>query len=1392
MKPPILRIIVAFLAAIAAASSGHSILIDDATFFGKLNLTQNGPLESVRVALGGENGTNFTAGRQALIAHYRARTSPLPVGIAPLASDVSSELAHSFTFVKDQTYDLDGTNPNDGDPDWNSVPDEFDTSWYANLVRFGWVESVIANYLAATNPDPTHIENMVDVIADYINDVVVPSTSFKADDGGELQCSIRMAQWTRQLFAFIQVQHPNSNYVATDDQLIDMLKHIWAMADYTTNNNLGFVSNRGMLQARDLRQVAISFPEFDDAAYWLEKTQEWAGYYFPANIHSNGVLGEATTHYHAGQIEAIDEVLSFDRLNAGQNLIPITSDPYGYLSRMLTYWMDITQPNLDLFLVGDSSSDAREANIANIAVTHPLERHDVQYVATQGATGVVPAHTSIWHRQGAVVMRNGWSSTATAAFIENQPGSSHSHPDNLAFSLYSKGAEMISNSGRLSYEGSNLIGQWHDSETEANSTIEIDERPMLPFGERINRWTTQVAFDFADGQYSDGINKILLPEADTFVRAGTELVANGTITRTLFDRNFSKEPALAIRNRLLTQYTDQNNPNEERIAYLRFRPGMILETISSVSLQLYLNTTVTSTSLALYGVPRPAGTPPDVGWDESSLTWETGTDTHHPNNDAVLTGQNLVSLGNITVQNAGWVTIDASNNSVVAAALRSFIADQTATSTGTGYITLAICEPAATNRIINFSSKEGLNPPRLEIKVGSSNSWADTITHRRKVYFDRSNDLFIISDLLSGNLRRHRFKQMWSLGTVLTPSLSGNSLSATTSSGGLRIVAPSDGNLSTALADGWISKSRDKLPNKRLEFLKESSSSNPSTPIVFETVIGTKSGSAPGISVLRRTVKNVGGNDVAAAVATGLKVTLADASDILYYFTAHEHDGSLRRFDNYATDGDLAVVRTSNATSPTLERIDVRNATYVQEIPSSGTPINLVASSALMPDLSVNWNANGTVTMFSSRPLSQDITIYSSATLTAVTFNGEVFVPTSDPNQPNFYTIARKLLYSTGFENGVASGWTFGGTNGNNNWAVDHINGNRVLAHAPTTGNSYATVGNTSGWAGDTVIRASIQAAMLDESAGYVGLMARYSSASSYYYFIYDNSDLKLKIMKKHAGATSSLVSAAFVMPLDSPHQFQVTLKNVDSDLSDGDVTKDDVSIKFRVSDTEIETIDVNGLGNGGAGVIERKSKVWFDDFHVAGATSLSPYIPATANRRILPAYHNSYISDREPASNTFNHFHIEHNARLPVLSNPTPNSGNRISYIKFRLADLAMASASKATLRLYGWAKDYETATSAVTVQIQTVSSQTWNDRQITWLEAPAGAATSTTKDILDPQFYDVDVTSYVNYALGGSSEFITFRLVDPNNANREVNFFSNVYAAAPQLVVEDTTQTP
>lgn len=275
-------------------------------------------------------------------------------------------------------------------------------------------------------------------------------------------------------------------------------------------------NNWVVMQAQGLLNIALLFPEWEEAAAWEEQASRTLLCCFGEQFHADGGHFEQSPDYHGGCIRWFLEPFYLARLN-GRDWMNAT---WPRLRQVCECYFQLLLPNGDTANLSDSDQTrlgvlASAAHLLGEPKWLQLDSTDARSVWLRGPEALQPgAGADCEQRPTAVafidsgyyVMRSGGGAGAVQAIFDCGPhGHWHGHFDLLSLALYGFGKTLLCDPGRLTYDA-NAEREWVRG-TPSHNTISIDGENHLAFegcenpGFAVTRWDVSDAYILVSGTH---------------------------------------------------------------------------------------------------------------------------------------------------------------------------------------------------------------------------------------------------------------------------------------------------------------------------------------------------------------------------------------------------------------------------------------------------------------------------------------------------------------------------------------------------------------------------------------------------------------------------------------------------------------------------------------------------------------------------------------------------------------------------------------------------------------------------------------------------------------------------------------------------------------------------
>ncbi len=297
----------------------------------------------------------------------------------------------------------------------------------------------------------------------------------------------------------------------TDEALVMVSKSMAEHARHLLKNP----TSRNWLTAEStgLFYTGVLFPEYREAADWRRVAIERLYHQMDTEVYPDGPEDELALGYGMWVLRNYGTVLDFAILNDRKDEIP--ADWLSKIESMYNYVLYITMPDGIAPGLNDSgNTDGRK--ILKTGFGYFPQRTDFQWVATEGAEGMMPEHNSYpLPYCGHYIMRSGWDPDDLYMLLDAGPfGSGHQHEDKLTLIMYAHGRLQLVDGGSYMYDKSRwrryVLG------TRAHNTVMVDRLDQrrrkvpatrvlpFPFEPLGTPWVSEEDFDYVQGVYDSG------------------------------------------------------------------------------------------------------------------------------------------------------------------------------------------------------------------------------------------------------------------------------------------------------------------------------------------------------------------------------------------------------------------------------------------------------------------------------------------------------------------------------------------------------------------------------------------------------------------------------------------------------------------------------------------------------------------------------------------------------------------------------------------------------------------------------------------------------------------------------------------------------------------------
>lgn len=348
------------------------------------------------------------------------------------------------------------------DIDWNSRPVP-DMEWVWQLNRMYFWNAMGKVY--TQSGDEKYASAWCEQLIDWVNKN--PNDAAHKYAWRSIETGIRGYSWTGLFHQFISSPH------FTDEVLVAFLNSCFDHAEFLMTKYRSN-SNWGLMEAEGMAFIAITFPEFKNAAQWKTEAFRRLNNEINIQVYPDGQQRELAMGYHIGCIRWFLRTYELAKLNQVEDAF---SDSYlEKIELMCEVPMKLCLPDGTNVQFGDAwagtpgQHDEKFMEWANL-----FDREDFLFLATGGKEGIEPDATSYALKEsGLYSMRSSWEKDAISLVLKCGPdGGGHCQPDNGTFDLYAGGRNLMPDAGSYIYSGDPENRAWF-RQTKIHQTLTLD------------------------------------------------------------------------------------------------------------------------------------------------------------------------------------------------------------------------------------------------------------------------------------------------------------------------------------------------------------------------------------------------------------------------------------------------------------------------------------------------------------------------------------------------------------------------------------------------------------------------------------------------------------------------------------------------------------------------------------------------------------------------------------------------------------------------------------------------------------------------------------------------------------------------------------------------------
>lgn len=436
-----------------------------------------------------------------LLAYFQSRSG---IHYFPVVDEVETERTKIDSIMLHRQFDFNHESfPLAYPPSWTQNPSQ-DIEWLILLHKFYY--AVGLGIAFDETKDPRFTQTWQDLTLSWIE--TVPLDFLPSDVTGR-----RIQNWIFAHYYFVTL---NPTTEVSPEFYRKFLRSLHQQVSYLCQH-LTPARNHRTLELCAIFLAAIVFPEFSEAAQWLEMSREELVKNIETDLQPDGVHCEQSTDYHHLVLKNYLWVRRLAQLNA----IPIPKTMDTRIQNALQFSLFAHKP--DGFIPSISDGDSR-------CFLDLLEQgyqvyggEALRYVFSKGTSGIPPNERSKgFYDSGYFILRSGWGNDGESYEDERYllfdcgplGAGNHGHLDLLNIEIAAYGRSLIVDPGRYTYDESSEIN-WRVRfrETAAHNTVVVDGKNQTryqfhktrhkilgpPPDYELKTFSTQPGFDFLHG-----------------------------------------------------------------------------------------------------------------------------------------------------------------------------------------------------------------------------------------------------------------------------------------------------------------------------------------------------------------------------------------------------------------------------------------------------------------------------------------------------------------------------------------------------------------------------------------------------------------------------------------------------------------------------------------------------------------------------------------------------------------------------------------------------------------------------------------------------------------------------------------------------------------------------
>jgi hypothetical protein len=452
---------------------------------------------------------NNEAAKQLVLRHYALRRIPawpdFPARFTSAAALSEEELLRQARDVLEHRFGAERIWLGEK-IDWQYNPTtDLRARWTREIHRHRWMAVLACAYIRTS--DARYAQKFVELSLDWIRSNPMPLRKDEANVAWTLMAvGMRGVIWPAAFGSFYAAP------AFTDEAKFIMLRSIHDHAQFLSRFKTHL--NHVLRESNGLASLGIYFPEFSSSEQWRRIALARLEQELLEQVNPDGSSVEMSCAY---QWLVTDEYGGAREMLKRNDLRLPSEDIDSWMAKLYQVLAYVLRPDGVWPRLDDGFMEHDDVQLDKLATAgEQLNRQDIVYIATRGAYGEQPKHTSIAFKDaGLYIMRSDWGAQARYMLMDAGPfAGPHGHEDKLSIELSAYGQPFIVDPGCYTYNSRDPYRAYFASSRAHSTAMLAGKSQIRRWNQDLLRpkagrreaavWVSEPAFDYVEGAYRDG------------------------------------------------------------------------------------------------------------------------------------------------------------------------------------------------------------------------------------------------------------------------------------------------------------------------------------------------------------------------------------------------------------------------------------------------------------------------------------------------------------------------------------------------------------------------------------------------------------------------------------------------------------------------------------------------------------------------------------------------------------------------------------------------------------------------------------------------------------------------------------------------------------------------